>query len=96
MEKFLITGEWPLPRIHLFPTAGLEKKNYQPVCVLNLEKQGLAEGGFRGTTEIGGAPLPTFISENCWPVMLAGRIGLQAAAEFLSLSVPDRAVTISR
>ena len=34
---------------------------------------------FRGATEIGGAPFLTFIFENCWAVMLAGRIGLQAA-----------------
>jgi hypothetical protein len=33
----------------------------------------------RGTTEIAGPPLPTFIFENCWPVMLAGRIGLETA-----------------
>jgi hypothetical protein len=38
IENLSIASEWPLPRIHLFPTAGLEKKNYQPVCVLNLEK----------------------------------------------------------
>jgi hypothetical protein len=44
VKDFLIAGEWPLPRIHLFPTAGLEKKNYQPVCVLNLEILGLVEG----------------------------------------------------
>jgi hypothetical protein len=36
------------------------------------------EDGFRGTAAIADAPLLTFIFENCWPVRLAGRIGLEA------------------
>lgn len=43
-EKSSNTGEGPLPRIQRLPMAGLEKKYYQLVFVLNLEKMGLVEG----------------------------------------------------
>jgi hypothetical protein len=45
--------------------AGMETKNYQPVCVLNLEKLGLLKDCKRGATVIGGAPLLPFNFEHC-------------------------------
>jgi hypothetical protein len=44
-RKISSTREGQLPRIHQLPTAGLEKKNCQPACVLNLEKLGFVEDG---------------------------------------------------
>jgi hypothetical protein len=48
------------PRIQGLAMAGMEAKNYQAVYVLNPEKLGSVEDGFRGNAGIRFSPYPTF------------------------------------
>jgi hypothetical protein len=54
-------------------TAGLDNKNYQPVCAFNLEKLGLVEGSHRGNPAFEAVTLTPNLEVSSCPV-LTGRV----------------------